>query len=122
MDHPSYRCRITDAFKLELGRITRDAETELWRELLEPVVVDINSGIVQMGASGMPVQWEILQRGEPGWDFLAARAVAGDTVLCTLRIRMWENPIQMVMTMNGFTFASGVCEDIDSKGDESGPA
>ena len=110
MDHPTYRCRIIDAFKLEGGRITRDAETESWRELLDPVIVDIDSGVVQLGAQGTPVQWEILQRGGPGWDFSATKSEPGNTVLTTIRIRLWETTVQMVLTVNGFTFATGICE------------
>ncbi len=113
MDHPTHRCRIVDAFTLEGGRITRDAETESWRELLDPIDVDIERGIVQLGAQGTPVQWEIVQRGAPGWDFVVAKREPGNTVLTTLRIRAWETTVQMVVTVNGFTFASGICEVCD---------
>ncbi len=113
MDDPIHRCRIIDAFKLEGGRIIRDAETESWRELLDPIQVDINSGVVQLGPHGTPVQWEIVQNGRPGWDFMAAKSEPGNTVLTMLRIRLWETTIQMVMTVNGFTFATGICEILD---------
>lgn len=110
MDHPTHRCRIVDTFRLEGGRITRDTETESWRELLDPIDVDIERGIVQLGTHGTPVQWEIVQRGAPGWDFVVAKREPGNTVLTTLRIRVWETTVQMVVSVNGFTFATGICE------------
>jgi hypothetical protein len=110
-----HRCRIIDTFKLEHGRITRDAETEQWHELLEPIVVNVNSGVVKMGAAGRPLRWGILQRGVSGWDFVAERTEPGDTVLSTLRMRLWETPIQMVLIVNGFTFATGICEVLSGR-------
>jgi hypothetical protein len=110
-------CRIIDAFKLAGGRILRDVETESWRELLDPIVVDIDSGIIQLGPQSTPVQWEIVQRGGPGWDFVAEKREPGNTVLSTLRIRLWEINAQMVLTVNGFTLATGICRTLD--GDES---
>jgi hypothetical protein len=106
--------RVADAFKVQNGQIMRDATTAYWRELLDTVVVDISAGTVQLGASGAPVQWQILQRGEPGWDFLAARTEDGDTILSTLRIRLWEAPIQMLIILNGFMFVTGICEMVDA--------
>jgi len=111
--HPAaelQQCRIIDTFKLERGRITRDAETESLRELLHPIVVNLLTGVVKVGTAGVPVAWGIVQQGEAGWDFLAVRSEPGDTVLSTIRIRTWEEPIQMVMIVNGFTFATGICE------------
>lgn len=113
MDHPTHRCRIVDTFRLEGGHITRDAETESWRELLDPIDVDVERGIVQLGAQGTPLQWEIVQRGAPDWDFVVAKREPGSTVLTTLRIRLWETMVQMVVTVNGFTFATGICEVCD---------
>ena len=106
----AYHCRIVDSFKLERGRITRDAETESLRQLLHPVMVNLQTGVVKVGAAGAHVVWGIVQRGEAGWDFVAVRSEPGDTVLSTIRIRTWEEPIQMVMIVNGFTFATGICE------------
>src|ERR1043166_1671645 len=91
-----HSCRIIDAFKLADGRIMRDMETESWRELLDPIVVDIDSGIIQLGPQGTHVQWEIVQRGGPGWDFVAEKREPGNTVLGTLRIRLWETNAQLV--------------------------
>ncbi len=115
---PRRRCRVIDAFKLAGGRITRDLETESWRELLDPVIVDVDSGIIQLGRGGAPRRWEILQRGDPGWDFVAEKREAGNTVLSTLRIRLWESTVQMVLTVNGFTFATGICEAVDDERSE----
>jgi hypothetical protein len=109
-DHSAYRCQIIDAFKLEGGRIRRDAETESWRELVDPIQVIIKSGIIQLGPDGIPVQWEIMQSAEPGWDFVAEKSESGNTVLSTLRMRLWESTVQVVLTINGFTFATGTCE------------
>jgi hypothetical protein len=118
MEPPRCHCRVIDAFKLGGGRIIRDAETESWRQLLNPVMVDIDSGIVQLGAESVPSQWEVLQRGGPGWDFMAEKREPGATVLSTLRIRLWESTVQMLLTINGFTFVTGVCEVLDTN--ESG--
>jgi hypothetical protein len=107
-----HRCHILDVFKVEQGRVTRDAETKRWRELLHPVLVDVRTGIVQMGDAGTPVRWGILQRGEAGWDFVASRAGPDDSIVSTLRLRMWETPMQMVVAINGFTFATGICEPL----------
>jgi hypothetical protein len=108
-------CRIVDAFKLERGRITRDAETESLSELLHPILVNLQTGVVKVGAAGAPVAWGIVQQGEAGWDFVAVRSEPGDTVLSTIRIRTWEEPIQMVMIVNGFTFATGICEPLSDE-------
>jgi hypothetical protein len=105
--------RIIDAFKLAGGRITRDVETESWRELLDPIIVDIDSGIIQLGPQSTPVQWEIVQRGGPDWDFVAEKREPGNTVLSTLRIRLWETNAQMVLTVNGFTIATAICRTLD---------
>lgn len=110
MDNSIYQCHIVDAFRLEAGRIVRDADTEFWRESLEPVTINMSSGMVQLGAGGTPVQWEILQSGGPEWDFVAVKKEPGNTVLSTIRFRSWERYPQMVMTVNGFTFATGVGE------------
>jgi hypothetical protein len=114
-EHGSHSCRIIDAFKLAGGRITRDVETESWRELLDPVVVDIDSGIIQLGPQSTPVQWEIVQRGGPDWDFVAEKREPGNTVLSTLRVRLWETNAQMVLTVNGFTLATGLCRTLDGE-------
>jgi hypothetical protein len=108
-------CRIVDSFKLERGRITRDAETESLREILHPIVVNLQTGVVRVGAAGAPVVWGIVQRGEAGWDFVAVRSEPGDIVLSTIRIRTWEEPTQMVMIVNGFTFATGICEPLSEE-------
>jgi hypothetical protein len=108
-------CRIVDTFKLERGCISRDAETESLRELLHPILVNLQTGVVRVGAAGAPVVWGIVQRGEAGWDFVAVRSEPGDTVLSTIRIRTWEKPIQMVMIVNGFTFATGICESLSDE-------
>jgi hypothetical protein len=116
--HPRCHCRVIDAFRLAGGRIIRDAETESWRELVNPMVVDIDSGMIQLGAQSVPLQWEILQRDAPGWDFVAKKREGGGTVLSTLRIRLWESTVQVLLTINGFTFVSGICEISESE--ESG--
>jgi len=108
-------CRIVDAFKLERGRITRDSETESLRELLHPILVNLQTGVIKVGAAGAPVAWGIVQQGEAGWDFVAVRSEPGDTVLSTIRIRTWEEPLQMVMIVNGFTFATGICEPLSDE-------
>jgi hypothetical protein len=105
-----YRCQVTDAFKLECGHIIRDRETEFWRDLLHPVVVDTETGMVRMGAEGTPLRWSILQQGSGEWDFVAA--LRGDTSLSTIRIRVWEDPVQIVITVNGFMFAAGLCQPV----------
>lgn|SRR5215475_3008276 len=105
-----HRCRIKDAFKVEDGRVVRDHETEFWRQILDSLVVNTRSGVVRIGASGTPVQWDVVQSAEPGWDFLATKSEPGNTVISTIRIRLWEDPVQLVMTMNGFTFAIGTCQ------------
>ena len=117
-----HHCRIIDAFKLECGRITRDAETESLRELLHPILVDVQTGVVKVGAAGAPVAWGIVQSGAAGWDFVAERSEPGDTVLSTIRIRTWEEPIQMVMIVNGFTFATGICERLTGEDPSAGVA
>jgi hypothetical protein len=117
-----HHCRIIDAFKLERGRITRDAETESLRELLHPILVDLQTGVVKVGAAGAPVAWGIVQSGAAGWDFVAVRSEPGDTVLSTIRIRTWEEPIQMVMIVNGFTFATGICERLSGEDPSAGVA
>jgi hypothetical protein len=109
-DRSKHRYRVVDVFKLEGGRITRDAETESWRGTVNPVLVDLDSGIIQLGACGTPVQWDIVQSAGPGWDFIAVRREFGNTVLSTLRVRPWESPAQMVLTLNGFTFVTGIGE------------
>ena len=109
------RCRIVDTFKLERGRITRDAETESLRELLHPILVNLQTGVVKVGAAGAPVAWGIIQQGEAGWDFVAVSSEPEDTVLSTLRLRTWEEPVQMVMIVNGFTFATGICEPLSDE-------
>ncbi len=121
---PRRRCRIIDAFKLAGGRITRDAETEAWRELVDPIMVDLDSGIIQLGLQGAPLQWEVVQRAEPGWDFVAEKREPGNTVLSTLRVRLWESTVQMVLTVNGFTFATGICDvsDREAGGETQGKA
>jgi hypothetical protein len=107
--------RIIDAFKLAGGRIMRDAETESWRQLLDPIVVDVDSGIIQLGPQSTPVLWEIVQRGGPGWDFVAEKREPGNTVLSTVRIRLWEDNAQLVLTVNGFTLATGICRTLDGE-------
>ena len=117
-----HHCRIIDTFKLERGGITRDAETESLRELLHPILVNLQTGVVTLGATGAPVVWSIVQRGGGGWDFVAVRSEPGDTVLSTIRIRTWEEPIQMVMIVNGFTFATGICERLSDEDSSTGLA
>src|SRR5262245_39360802 len=117
-----HHCRIVDTFKLERGGIARDAETESLRELLHPILVNLQTGVVKLGAAGAPVVWGIVQRGGGGWDFVAVRSEPGDTVLSTIRIRTWEEPIQMVMIVNGFTFATGICEPLSEDGLTAGVA
>ena len=117
-----HHCRIVDTFKLERGGITRDAETESLRELLHPILVNLQTGVVKLGAAGAPVVWGIVQRGGGGWDFVAVRSEPGDTVLSTIRIRTWEEPIQMVMIVNGFTFATGICERLSGEDPSAGVA
>ena len=112
-DSDIHDCQILDTFKLEAGCITRDAETEMWRKLLNPISVNVSTGMVKMGPAGVPLPWGILQYGNAEWDFVAARSEPGATMLSTLRIRMWERPIQMVMIVNGFTFATGICEPVN---------
>jgi hypothetical protein len=114
----SFRCRIIDAFKLEGGRITRDAETESWREMVAPIAADTDAGIVQLGAHGTPTPWEIVQGTGPGWDFVAEKRESGNTVVSTLRIRTWESTAQMVLTVNGFTFVTGICEPVPQEPSE----
>jgi hypothetical protein len=118
-DHATCHCRIIDVFKLEGGRITRDAETESWRELVDPIVVDTDSGIIQLGTNSTPMQWEIVQSAGPGWDFVAEKRESGNTVLSRLRVRLWERPPQLVLTINGFTFATGICEPFRQEGGEA---
>ena len=121
-DHSKHRYRIVDAFRLEGGRITRDAETESWRVTFDPVVVDIDSGVIQLGASGTPVQWEIVQSAGPGWDFVAVRRDSSNTVLSTLRVRPCDSPAQMVLILNGFTFVTGIDEPFSSGSGEPQPS
>jgi hypothetical protein len=117
--HTKCRCRIIDVFKLEGGRITRDAETESWREMVDPIEADTGSGMVRLGAHGTPTQWDIVQGTGPGWDFIAEKRESGNTVLSTLRIRTWESNTQMVLTVNGFTFATGICEPVHQGGSDA---
>ena len=77
--------------------------------------MNLQTGVVRVGAAGAPVVWGIVQRGEAGWDFVAVRSEPGDIVLSTIRIRTWEEPIQMVMIVNGFTFATGICEPLSEE-------
>jgi hypothetical protein len=107
-----YRCEITDTFRLERGQIRRDRETEYWRDLLHPVVVDTATGMVTMGPDGTPLRWGIQQQGAGDWDFVAVQPAFGEAALSTIRIRVWEDPVQIVVDVNGFMFAVGVCEPI----------
>jgi len=108
-----YRCELTDTFRLERGQIIRDRETEFWRDLLHPVVVDTGTGMVRMGPDGTPLRWGILQQGAGEWDFVAVQPAYGDAVLSTIRIRVWEDPVQIVVAVNGFMFAAGICKPLN---------
>src|SRR5262245_16205192 len=110
-----HHCRIVDTFKLERGGIARDAETESLRELLHPILVNLQTGVVKLGAAGAPVVWGIVQRGGGGWDFVAVRSEPGDTVLSTIPMRTWADPFQWVMIVNGFTLATGICERLSGE-------
>ncbi len=93
----------------------RDTDTESWRELLDPIVVDLCTSVVHVGTDGRPMRWKVLQKGELGWDFVAQNAQPHATALAELRVRLWDEQPQMLLTINGFFFVTGTCEIFDGK-------
>jgi hypothetical protein len=75
--------------------------------------VDTGTGMVRMGPNGTPLRWGISQNAAHDWDFVAVQPACGSVVLSTIRIRVWEDPVQMVVAVNGFMFAAGICKPLN---------
>jgi hypothetical protein len=103
-----FRCRILDAVEPSAGRIVRSAGTAADIKLFNSIIVDTATATLRVGETQFRFgEWRKLYDGSSaGRDFVAALP-SGDSI----KLRVWEEPAQMVLTQGDRIFV-GLCDPI----------
>ena len=106
-----YRCHAKDAVSLEddgtLGRQRGTGESIV-------VIVDTATGVIRYG-NGDPETWQILQKGDPGNDFVAApiTRIPDRAPADMIRIRAWAKLRTALFSWYHLSgVITGICEPI----------
>lgn len=100
-----YRCEVTEAMEPVKGKLTSNASTDRTIKMYNPIIVDTATGVLRIGADQYPWYWKVKQQGNASMDFIAAHAQGTDSIT----LRVWEKPVQMIITDGHLTIVVGVC-------------
>lgn len=88
--------------------MVRNASTAQTIKFYNPILVDTATGLLRFGADQSQWQWKVKQRGSGSNDFIAAHEMGTDAIT----LRVWQKPVEMVITENHLTTVTGVCSEL----------
>jgi hypothetical protein len=102
-----FRCRVIDASEVVAGKMTRTDATASEAKLFNPIVVDTATAVIRVGPTQTRFgDWKKEPR-LPTADFVAT--LPGDNFI---RLRLTEQPVQMLYYNGSFGMLSGTCEPV----------
>jgi len=114
-----FKCTIKDGVHVEHGTLARTVAARQWVKFLNPMIVDVSTGLIRTGQPEVRWKWRVVQKGDarndwmlkPDRDPFAEEREKDDDVI---RIRDWANgsPRQIVYYRFGGLF-SGTCEPVN---------
>lgn len=109
-----YRCEVQDGVEPIEGRFNRTEHTTKWSRTVNPIIVDTDTGSVRFGGEQKASRWAIRKRGSGGNDFVASSNVYNldNDVGDLLVVRVWAQPVQVLLISNNMALYSGVCSPI----------
>lgn len=103
-----YRCEVSDAMEPVGGKMVRNASTAQTIKFYNPIIVDTATGLLRFGADQSQWRWSVKQKGTGSRDFIGAHEQGTDSIT----LRVWREPVEMLITDNHLTAVVGVCSEL----------